>query len=510
MLIQTANLKQINDSSTNDQVYNGLDSCLTLEIFNKLQDKADNPIYAFERALQAPILEIMLRGFRVDRREALKGVITLSSQINQINAILQRYAYAIWDAPLNPNSPAQIKKFLYEAMHLPEQWITFKGEKKLSVNREALEKLDDYLYARPILACLLAIRDLNKQKQVFETEIDNDDRWRTSYNIAGTETGRLSSSASSENTGSNFQNIDVALRHIFIADPGYYLIGIDLEQAESREVGWLQGVLFDEWSYLDACYGGDLHTLVCKLTWKNLPWTGDLKKDREIAEQPFYRDFEYRFMAKKLGHGSNYYGKPATLSRHAKIPVHLAEEFQHNYFSAFPGFPLWHNWVAQQLKETSSLTTPWGRQRFFFDRAHEDSTLRKAIAFSPQSSTADRTNLALYRIWKNVPQVQLLAQVHDAIYCQCPVTIHPNDIIPLLLKQIDIRLHHKGRELIVPGEAKIGFNLGPYADENDIARWRKNGEKGTMPRLNLLGLKKFKENSPDERIVGNVAPRLNR
>lgn len=509
MLIQTANLKQTTDSSILDQVYNGLDSALTLEIFNTLSDKASNPIYAFERALQAPILEIMLRGFRVDRRAALKGVIELSGKINRIDAILQKYAFAIWDKPLNANSPVQVKDFLYKALNLPEQWIAFKGEKKLSVNREALEKLDDYLYARPVLQCLLAIRDLNKQKQVFETEIDSDDRWRTSYNIAGTETGRLSSSASSENTGSNFQNIDSALKHIFLADPGYYLIAIDLEQAESREVGWLQGILFNEWSYLDACYGGDLHTLVCQLTWKNLPWTGDLKKDREIAEQPFYRDFEYRFMAKKLGHGSNYYGKPPTLARHAKIPVPMAEAFQNNYFDAFPGFPLWHEWVAEQLKTSSQLTTPWGRTRFFFDRATEDSTLRKAIAYSPQSSTADRTNLALWRIWKHVPQVQLLAQVHDAIICQCPITIHPSDIIPLLLKQIDIRLHHAGHELIVPGEAKIGFNLGAYVDENDIAKWAKNGEKGTQPRLNLLGLKKYKENAPDERITLNVSKRLN-
>jgi len=516
-IIQTASLNQINDSSTYDQVYNGLDSCLTLEIFNKLADKSSNPIYTFERALQAPILEIMLRGFRVDRREALKGVIELSSKIAKIDNILQRYVAAIWDKvdpktrqPINANSPDQIKDLLYTHMHFPEQYKNDKGVRKLSVDRDALEKLQDYLYARPIVNCLLAIRDLKKQKQVFETEIDSDDRWRTSYNIAGTDTGRLSSSSSSENTGSNFQNIDGALRHIFLADPGYYLIGIDLEQAESREVGWLQGILFDRWEYLDACYSGDLHTLVCKLTWKNLPWTGDPKKDREIAEQPFYRDFEYRFMAKKLGHGSNYYGKPPTLARHAKIPLELAEDFQQNYFNAFPGFPLWHNWVREQLITSSTLTTPWGRTRQFFDRAHEDATLRKAIAFSPQSSTADRTNLALYRIWKNVPQVQLLAQVHDAIYCQCPVTIHPNDIIPLLLNQIDIRLHHKDRELIVPGEAKIGYNLGSYVDENDIAKWQKNGAKGTMPRLNLLGLKKFKENIPDERITQHVSKRLDR
>jgi DNA polymerase I-like protein with 3'-5' exonuclease and polymerase domains len=138
-------------------------------------------------------------------------------------------------------------------MHLPEQWISDKGVKKLSMNREVLEKLEIFMHPRPFITCILAIRDLKKELETLESEIDPDGRMRTSYNIVGTETGRWSSSQSSTGTGLNAQNIKRKLRSMFIADPGWKLCGIDLEQAESREVGWLCGTLFNDWSYLDAC-----------------------------------------------------------------------------------------------------------------------------------------------------------------------------------------------------------------------------------------------------------------
>lgn len=498
MIIQTADLKPSETPPAVHQVYNGLDSCLTLEIFEALASNSNNPIYAFERALQAPALDMMLRGWKVDRGAAIAGVSELNKKIERLTFILQTFASAIWDktfkdkdkntVSLNPASPAQLKDFLYSAMHLPEQWKNDKGVKKLSTDREALEKLDDYLIARPVLSCILQIRDLVKQREVFQTDIDNDGRMRSSFNIAGTSTGRWSSSASSEDTGRNIQNIDADLRHIFVADKGWKLCGIDLEQAESREVGWLLGILFDDWRYLNACYAGDLHTQVAQMVWPELPWTGDKKKDREIAETPFYRGLDYRFMCKKLGHGSNYAGTPYTLAKHAKIEVRICEAFQEVYYNAF-GMPQWHRWVQEQLEETQSITTPWGRTRHFFGRPNDASTLREAIAYSPQSSTADRMNLALWRIWKHMPEVRLLAQVHDAIY----FLINENDDEDLIIKKalglIDIRLTHNGHELIVPGEAKIGYNWGNFANEEIV---RKNAEKGNVVRLNLSGLKKWK------------------
>jgi DNA polymerase-1 len=478
------------------QIYNSLDCCITHEVHDalgRITNNAPNVIYDFERALQAPVLEMMQRGFRIDQYERQKGISELRAQISFLDARLQEMAVAVWGKTLNPKSPKQLIDFFYHHMRLPEQYKNDKGVRKLSTDREALEKLELYFYARPIVSCILEIRNLSKKLSVLETEIDPDGRMRTSYNIAGTETGRWSSSSSAFGTGTNLQNLTAELRQIFVSDPGYKLCGIDLEQAESREVGWQCGVLFDDWSYLDACYAGDLHTLVCKMVWQDLPWTGDKKHDRELADAPFYRHYSRRDLSKKLGHGSNYYGTPPTMARHAKITTKLAQLFQDRYFPAFPGIPKWHRYVAQQLQQHQVLTTPFGRTRHFFGRPNDDATLREAIAFVPQSSTGDRMNLALWRIWKHLrgAGVQLIAQVHDAVYFQYPERADEQEIISEALQLIDIRLSHNGRELIVPGEAKVGWNWGNWDEKKNPNGLKKFKGKDERSRVGGVGLNRI-------------------
>ena len=461
------------------QLYNGLDCGVTYEVWEALRSLTNkDPItYDFERALQAPALEMMLRGFRIDQSARVEGIHFLKKEIDFLDKILQRYAFAVWAKPLNPRSPKQLIDFFYGALKLPEQWTSMKGQRKLSTNRESLEKLELYFYARPIIATILAIRDSGKRLSVLETDIDSDGRMRTSYNIAGTETGRWSSSANSTGGGTNLQNIQPSLRKIFVADPGYKLVGIDLEQAESREVAWLCGTLFSDWSYLDACTGGDLHTTTCKLIWDQLPWTGDGKKDKELAEQPFYRHYSYRDMSKRGGHGSNYYGTPFTMARHLKVPTKFMEDFQIRYFAAFPGIPRWHKYVAKELQTKQKLTSAFGRERHFFGRPNDETTLREAIAYCPQSATGDRMNLGLWKIWHHMKEVELLAQVHDAVYFQFKEGLDEKAIIEKALSLIEISTTDpaSGRSYMVPGEAKSGWNWGNY-----------------HPDTNPNGLKKFK------------------
>ena len=481
-IIETSMLQEGVTLPENEQIYNGLDCCITHEVLEAIRGLGEAPkIYNFARALQAPVLDMMQRGFKIDGYERSKGIETLEREIERLTRLLDRLADAVWDKPLKANSPKMLQEFFFTHMRIPEIWTSKKGERKLSMDREALEKLDNYYHARPIVATILAIRDAVKQLSVLRTEVDTDGRMRTSYNVAGTETGRFSSSTNAFGTGTNLQNITASLRKMFIADPGYKICGIDLEQAESREVGWLSGIICNDWSYLDACYSGDLHTLVAQTAWPSLGWGSDPKRNRQIADTPFYRNLTYRDMAKKLGHGSNYRGLPPTMARHAKIPTATAEQFQRAYFERFAGIPKWHRWVAQQLQTTHSITTPLGRQRTFFGRANDDTTLREAIAFSPQSATADRLNLVLWRVWYHMPEVQLIAQVHDALYFQYRESADEVEIIQKALSLFDIAFEHSGHKLVVPGEAKVGWNWGNFD-----------------PKINPDGLAKFK-NKKDER-----------
>src|SRR5204863_8193698 len=90
------------------------------------------------------------------------------------------------------------------------------------------------MLAEPIIKHVFALRDLGKKVSFLQTAVDPDGRLRTSFNIAGTTTGRLASSYSDFGTGTNLQNVETLLRSVFVADPGMKFCNIDLEQADSR------------------------------------------------------------------------------------------------------------------------------------------------------------------------------------------------------------------------------------------------------------------------------------
>jgi len=470
---------------------------VTLEVFEELSRQFNQPpqTYDFERALQAPYLEMMLRGFKVDAQARADTAAALLQREVVIQNRLNRLAQAVWDKPLNPNSPKQLREFFYGSLKLPEVHIGQKGEWKVSTNREALEKLDIYLLARPFVNAILSLRDIRKQRSFFDTELDEDNRFRTSYNIAGTETGRPSSSENAFGTGGNAQNIAPGLRYVFVADPGYKLINIDLEQVEARDVGYLCGVLFDDWKFLDSCESGDLHTANARLIWPHLPWTGDIVRDKEIAGREFYRGFSYRDMAKRGSHLSNYYGTAHTAARHLKVPQTIMEEFQARYCRgrvakpgvvgispAYPAIARYWQWVSTELQTNHILHNLFGRRRHFFGRPNDDATLREGIAFIPQSTTADRMNLGLYRVWKHMPACKLLAQTYDSITFQIKEDSPVDDLISEALDRIRVPLEApNGRLYNVPGEASIGWNWGKWsvANPNGLIKWVPEGDKRT-------------------------------
>lgn len=469
------------DEATNLWVYNGLDCCLTYEIWEKLKTQFNTntaAIYKWEFSSQAVALEMMFRGFLVDRQKVHSKIEELEQDYNYYQAKLNILANAVWDKDLNPNSPAQLKEFFYEALGCAP--VMFRG--KVTTDRSAMEKLiDSYLYARPLCKLVLILHDLGKLLSVLRTEIDPDGRIRCSYSVAGTETGRWNSSTSALGTGTNLQNITNSLREIFVADPGMKIAYIDLQAAESKAVGYITG---DE-NYIKACDEGDAHTVVARLVWHDLPWTGDIKKDKEIASNtPFYRELSIRDMAKKGGHGTNYFGTPPTMAGHLHMPTPIIEEFQQKYFEKFPGIPRWHKKVIQSVQFERKVTTCYGRERIFFSRPDEPATWREAIAYEPQSTIADTLNFAAWKVQKKFQghDVQLIAQVHDAIVVQYPEN-REDELLPQILKEMIFPVPIDGRTMIIGVDAEVGWNWAHFDKKN--------------PEKNPDGVRKYKGN--DER-----------
>jgi DNA polymerase-1 len=444
-----------------EQVYNGLDCCVTAEVLEAMLPQLDGhtgPTYAFSKALQGPALEMRLRGVLVDQRRKNEVIEEYYEQISILERSLERIVLEGCGLPhFNWRSNPDLHTLFYDQLGIP----TIRKGGRPTVSREALEKMEAYTIARPIVSHMSAMRDIAKKISVLKTDIDPDGRMRTSYNIAGTSTGRFSSSFSEFGTGGNLQNVEESLRSIFIADPGYKFAKFDAKSGESFAVGAIEWNLFNDERYLQACESGDPHTAVARICWPNLGWTGDLKRDKDIAEQPYYRHYTYRFMCKKLGHGSNYGGQPSTLSAVAKLPITVVSDFQPKYFRAFPAHRKWHNAVDDRLRKAGNIVSLTGRKRYFFGRRNDPATLREAIAYDPQCSLADIVNTAMLKIWRKRTAI-LMMHDHDALTFMYPEHLEA-EIIPRLLADlpIPIPLAH-GRTLIIPYDCKTGWNKGDW------------------------------------------------
>jgi DNA polymerase I-like protein with 3'-5' exonuclease and polymerase domains len=483
------------NADENHWVYNGLDCAVTYEVLHNLLPIVDETAlrtYEFSKSLQAPVAEMCLRGILVNKSRRRRVLAEMRRNVERLQGQLEQLIVGGVGVPMiNWRSPAQVMNLLYKVMNLPVQKKRrADGVFGPSVDRDALEKLQMYFIAEPIINHLLLLRDLGKSIGFLETATDPDGRMRSDLKIAGTVTGRFASSVTDFGTGTNLQNVTESLRSVFVADPGYKLANLDLEQGDSRNVGAICWNLFcdhPDWderragAYLDACESGDLHTTVAKMAYKHLAW--GTAPDREIAEQRFYRHFDYRFMCKKLGHGRNYIGQPPTLAKHAKIPVQHAREFCEAYEQAFPCIPAWHDTIRYRLEHFSQIINLFGRRRFFFGRPRDAATHRDAAAYEASSCTSDEINQGILKLWQ-ANRVQLLMQVHDNILFQFPEELE-DEIIPWAKETLKIYLTlKKEREFFVPTDAKTGWNWGNYSEGNPdgLKKWsggdtRKQQEK---------------------------------
>lgn len=469
------------------QQYNVLDCCNTLELLEPLIPQLDPErarTYNLSKALQAPILSMTLRGIRLDLVAMGEERERLTQQLSHVRSQLSYIVHALTGRDFNPGSVPQLRQFLFTSLGAKPVIMSKKGERKILTDREGLEKMmENEPVLVPFIELLLLYRDIQKTLSVLKTGLDADGRIRSYFSITGTTTGRLSSSENAFGRGTNLQNITEELRRIFVADPGYVLCNIDLSQADSWNIAFETYRRTGDTAYLDAILSGDLHTFVTRLIWPDLPWTGDLKADRAIAERQFYRHWDYRFMSKKGGHGTNYYGKPYTLARQMKIPTHLAENFQRAYLTAFPALRPTQKDIIREVQLTSNLVTILGRKRYFHGRLREEATWREAIAYLGQSPTADVINTVMLSIHRTLPEVQFLAQIHDALLFQIPQH-SANRLLPLIsdLFIVPIRVTSPSGTTIehhIPHDISVGWNWGK--------RWKKDNS-GNKIEANPDGL----------------------
>lgn len=478
------------DQFTTYQAYNVLDAAVTAQLLPVMKGKLnENHLRTYRREIRvlALCLEMSSKGFPIDQMCLAELLYALEKDEKKAERILHRFCEALDFRPINPRSPKDVADLFYGHLGLPEvhEYDRKTKTQKISTDIKALEKLrTNHPIAIPLVNAILACREARKMGSVFRSGLEpTGSVLRCNFSPSGTETGRLSSQQNPYGRGTNAQNLTDRVRQVICAPEGFAILNFDLKTAESIAVGYISRCK----AYIDACLSGDLHTAVAKMNWPELAWTGDLKRDQQIAEQPYYRHFSYRDMAKRGGHGTNYYGTPRTMAIHLKLPTKVLELFQEAYFRAFPEISEWHLDVIARIQREGAITTAFGRERRFWGRPDDPATYREAIAFEPQSLVGDIMNEGLIQVlsWlrKNAPEVSLVAQVHDAGVFICPI-----DGIDEIAKMIQ---HH----LIVP----VPFpGLGDMIIPSDITigkRWCKKPKSGG-DRYMSQGLVSWKPGEP--------------
>ena len=334
--------------------YNGTDAMLTYECAKKLikelyEEKRMGFYIDSVHSLMDPLFGMTRTGVRFDheKRKDIKKV------YEDDFSVMQQKLNNLVGHALNIGSHKQMTEWLYKELKLPKQTKKRKatGDETETADEEALNNLYKK-HPKEEIKLVLEMREKQKLLSTYlNVKIDDDKRIRCSYNIAGTETGRLSSSSTAFGTGTNLQNIpDGIIRSMFVADERYTLINADLSQAEARVVAYISGdqrliEIFEQ--------GGDIHK-------KNAANIYNCKEEEVTDEQ--------RYLAKRVVHASNYGMGPRTFAQTAGISESEATRLLNRYFAAYPRIKFWHMQVRSQLDKTRVLVNPFGRKRIFFNR----------------------------------------------------------------------------------------------------------------------------------------------
>lgn len=435
--------------SQNTWIYNCLDCVTTWESAKAIMREAiEFQTWDFylqhSHKLIKPLMEMQLRGVLIDvkaraqlEKDLTKDLITLEETLNKAVG-----------KPLNVSSPKQMVEFLYEDLKMPRVYKmgTRKGKrtKVLSSNEETLTELNAR-FPNPIFQLVIDIRKVRKVLSTYvNAKLGSDDRIRCAYKIDGTDTGRLASTKSIFDSGTNLQNIPRGplVRKLFIPDPGMKFVEADESQAEARLVAYIsEDPKLMELFTLD----GDIHKH---------------QAGRLFHKHPNSVTPDERQRGKTVVHASNYKIGKRTLSKDLGCSELEAQGFINQYFMLYPKIKIWQMDVDQQLKRTRVLSTPYGRKRMFFARFNDD-LLRSAVAFVPQATASDLINYGLVKAWRNLPTGwEILMQVHDSVVMQVPEYV-PSPVIKKFCEFYLINtIHINGRNLRIPIDIKIGKDWG--------------------------------------------------
>lgn len=359
-------------------------------------------------------MRVELAGMRIDVDYLEDLEYELEKDLEKARKHLDEVAASIWN-PLayaektkakvklnekfNIKSPKQLKWMLEEVLGYPVPSTDAATMDML------LEEVENGVITNPIAKDFLeAIGIVRKGSKYMDTYVQGfreamcrDFRIRGTFNLHGTETGRLSSS------NPNMQNIprDKKIKNLMCATPGKKLLQLDYSQAELRVLAMLSE---DPWLtqvYLD---GKDLHDAV--------------------ATDMFGPNFdkEQRVMAKTINFGIAYGRGPGSLAQTFKKSMSEARAIIDKWYKPMPNVKAWINNRRLMATKGEKCVTPFGRERHFIVTNENLNHVQNEYINTPiQSIASDFTMFSLIEIdnWLHqeglTDRARIITTVHDSI-----------------------------------------------------------------------------------------------
>ena len=189
--------------------YNCLDCTYTFEVWEAQEATLKNLNLTTQMDFMLRVMRhvetMQIQGVLVDTKRKQAMAEELWALERQLHLEIEFLTGQNLRGPKGDLSSAKLANFFYTQLKLP---VILSKLKKPTCDDEALKKIGKREpWLLPLIERINMIRSYGTAIDVVASRTDDDSRWRTSYNVVGTETYRFSSSANPFNTGLNLQNL---------------------------------------------------------------------------------------------------------------------------------------------------------------------------------------------------------------------------------------------------------------------------------------------------------------
>jgi DNA polymerase I-like protein with 3'-5' exonuclease and polymerase domains len=350
----------------------------------------------------------------------------------------------------NPNSVYHLRTLFFDILKLKPLKTTETGA--LSTDAEVLQYLK-----HPIAEAILDLRQKVKLSKTYlaniKNGVDEDGRLRSSFNIIGTTSGRLSSSGVL-----NYQNLprdkDSGIKKIFRAREGYSIVQCDLGTAEVYVAAALSNDKFLQRAFIEKM---DFHSYVAQNMFKLPCEVNDVKK--------LYPD--ERQHAKAITFGVLYGAGPSKISETANVSMEEAKDFIKKYFTNARSLKTWIDSCLSSIETNCFIYSAFGRKRRLPEVRAENKGIakhasRSGLNFLVQSVASDINIMGLidtvnWVVQNNLEEkISIFATVHDSIVAEVA-----DELLDEYVQQLITNLQ-RDRGVFIPGcPITVDVEVGP-------------------------------------------------